>query len=94
VSRGRLLFWGTLDTVGVMLNEDKLAIDVYQYSHATGQPITLGLVDRRLAELAGHRQCGCGLCESARRVRPFGVYRVASAWERSTSATGGDWVGH
>jgi hypothetical protein len=70
VSRGRLLFWGTLDTVGVILNEDKLAIDVYQYSHATRQPITLGLVERRLAELAGHRECGCG-CESARPVRPF-----------------------
>lgn len=31
--------------MGITLNEDKLAIDVYQHSQATGQPVTLGTVE-------------------------------------------------
>ncbi len=43
-----------------------VAIDVFQRAEATGQPITLGLVERRLDELRSHEpECACGLCTAA-----------------------------
>jgi hypothetical protein len=68
--------------------EDTLAISLFSHAEETGQPITLGLAEKWLSGLLSHDAgCGCGLCEPARRAGPFGVYRVASAWERSMAAT-------
>jgi hypothetical protein len=46
--------WPHTDNVAATINEDKLAIDCYSYAETTGQPITLGLVERRLDELRAH----------------------------------------
>ncbi|MDT5357489.1 MAG: hypothetical protein QOJ56_6021 [Mycobacterium sp.] len=71
-----------------MMNEDRLAIDVYRHAEKTGEAITLGFVERRLAELMSHEpNCPCGLCTVAARVRPPGVYQVASAWAASIANT-------
>ena len=59
-------------------NKDKLAIDVYQLAQATGQLLTLSLVERRLVELLGHEPgCPCGLCTAAAGVGAPGVLYVA-----------------
>jgi hypothetical protein len=66
-----------------MLNEDRLAIDCYTYAETTGQPIALGLVERRLDELRSHDpDCGCGLCATAHAARAQGVYYVPKRWPR------------
>jgi hypothetical protein len=50
---------------------------------------TLGLAEKWLSGLLSHESdCACGLCEPARRVRPFGVYRVASAWAGGSAEEG------
>lgn len=70
------------------LNEDKLAIDVYSHAEATGQSVTLGLVERRLDELRSHDPaCGCGLCTAAHAARAAGVYYVAKSWAGGIAAT-------
>jgi hypothetical protein len=75
------------DTVAATLNEDKLAIDVYQYAEMTGERITLGLVERRLDELRSHDpDCGCGLCAAAHAARAQGVYYVAHRWAGGIAA--------
>ena len=43
---------GTLAPVRTSVGEDKLSLD-NRRAEATGEPITLGMVERRLAELAG-----------------------------------------
>jgi hypothetical protein len=70
------------DTVGLSsANKDKLAIDVYQHAQATGQPLTLSLVERRLEELLGHEPgCPCGLCTAAAAVGAPSVLYVARRW--------------
>jgi hypothetical protein len=72
----------------VSLIADKLALDIYNHAQATGEPITLGMVERRFAELCSHEPgCACGLCAAAATVRPLGVYRIASVWQGSIAAT-------
>jgi hypothetical protein len=62
-------------------DEDKLALDVYQYARATGEPLTLATVERRLQELRAHKPgCACGLCEAADSVRASGVWYVVRGW--------------
>jgi hypothetical protein len=69
-------------------NKDKLAIDVYQHAQATGQPLTLSLVERRLEELLGHEPaCPCGLCTAAAAVGAPGVLYVARRWAGGIAAT-------
>ncbi|HWY01153.1 MAG TPA: hypothetical protein VNY55_15105 [Mycobacterium sp.] len=46
------------DTAAATLNEDKIAIHIYQ--RAAGQPITLGTVEHHLNELLSH-QPDCGI---------------------------------
>jgi hypothetical protein len=54
------------DKVRVQEAAELVAIDVFQRAEATGQPITLGLVERRLDELRSHEpECACGLCTAA-----------------------------
>jgi hypothetical protein len=67
--------------VAASVNEDRLAIDVFNHAEATGQPITLGMVERHLDELRSHDPaCGCGLCAAAHSARAPGVYFVAKRW--------------
>jgi hypothetical protein len=74
--------------VAATLNEDRLAIDCYAYAETTGQPVTLGLVERRLDELRSHDpDCGCGLCAAAHAARAQGVYYVARRWAGGIAAT-------
>ena len=48
-----------------------VAIDVFQRAEATGQPITVGLVERRLDELRSHKpECASGLLMAVMMV-PF-----------------------
>jgi hypothetical protein len=58
-----------------------VAIDVFQRAEATGQPITVGLVERRLDELRSHEpECACGLCTAASEMRASRVFYVARGW--------------
>lgn len=68
--------------------EDRLAVDVFTRAEHTGQPVTLGLVERRLEELRAHPAgCRCGLCDAAASVRPAGVLRVVLGWSAGIAAT-------
>jgi hypothetical protein len=67
--------------------EDTLAISLFRHAEDTGQPINLGLTKKWLSGLLSHdAECDCGLCDAARRVRPYGVYRIASAWVRGVGS--------
>ena len=69
-------------------NEDELAIDVWRHAEAIGEPVTLGLVERRLDELRAHASgCACGLCTAAAVVRPSGVWYVVRGWAGGIAAT-------
>jgi hypothetical protein len=48
----RRCLWHT-DTVRSSVAEDTLAIGLFCHAEDTGEAITLGVVERRLAELAG-----------------------------------------
>ena len=70
------------------INEDRLAIAVFEYAEETGEPVTLGLVKRRLDELRSHQpDCGCGLCAAAHAVRAPGVWWVLKRWSGGIAAT-------
>jgi hypothetical protein len=74
--------------VAVSRSEDLLAIDIFRRAQASGEPITLGTVERRLAELLSHEPgCACGLCAAAAKVRPWGVWMVVSRWQSGVAAT-------
>ncbi len=74
--------------MAVSRSEDLLAIDIFRRAQASGEPITLGTVERRLAELLAHEpDCPCGLCTAAAKVRAYGVYRVVAAWAGGVAAT-------
>jgi hypothetical protein len=75
------------DTVPATFREDMIAIDVYRYAQQTGQPLTLGLVERRIDELLSHPpDCACG-CAAAVNVRPVGVWYVVRGWAGGIAAT-------
>jgi hypothetical protein len=43
-----------------------VTIDVFEAARAAGEPITMALVKRRVAELLAHPpECSCGRCEAA-----------------------------
>ena len=68
--------------------EDTLAIDVYRHAEAIGEPVTFGLVERRLDELRAHAcGCACGLCAAAAAVRASGVWYVVRGWAGGIAAT-------
>jgi hypothetical protein len=77
------------DTVAISsANKDSLAIDVYQHAESTGQPITLGLVERHLDELRSHEpECVCGLCTAAAGVDAPSVLYVVRRWASGIAAT-------
>jgi hypothetical protein len=65
-----------------------VAIDVFQAAQAAGQPVTMALVKRHVAELLSHPpECGCRGCEAAATAREGHIWQVAMAWQRSTAAT-------
>jgi hypothetical protein len=65
-----------------------VALDVFEAARAAGQPITVALVKQRVAELLAHTpECQCSHCEAAATAKIVHIWRVASAWERSTAAT-------
>jgi len=75
-------------TVAVSVNEDKLAIDVYQHAQRIGEAVTLGTVERRLEELRSHcPNCPCGLCTAAAKVRASRVWYVVRGWGAAIEAT-------
>jgi hypothetical protein len=65
-----------------------LAVEVFSQAKAAGEPISMELVKRTIADLLAHAaECTCGRCEAAATARAGHVWRVASAWERSTATT-------
>ena len=67
-----------------------IVIDVFNAADKTGEQITLGMVETRLAELLAHKPgCRCGRCEAAAKVRAAHVYRIASAWQGAIAVTNG-----
>jgi hypothetical protein len=64
-----LKFHGTRDILGAGLcgvwsseAADIVALDIYQRCDESGERISLGVGERRLAELAAHPPDHCGLC--------------------------------
>ena len=83
----RRCLWHTV-CVRTSAAEDTLAIGVYRQAEATGEPITLGMVERRLDELRGHDpSCTCGLCTAAAAARASGVWYVVRGWAGGIAAT-------
>ena len=65
-----------------------VAIDVFEADQAAGEPVTVAFVKRRIGEPLAHApECACGRCEVAAVARMAHIWRVATAWERSTAAT-------
>jgi hypothetical protein len=71
-----------------------IALDMYERAREAGVPITLEMVQARLAELRAHRPtCRCALC-AAVVGRPWAtvpvnavmVHRIAARWQRATMA--------
>ena len=57
----------------------QVALDVFQHADATGERLTLGTVERRLAELRSHPpDCECGVGRVADRVTARGVHWIAA----------------
>ena len=63
------------------------AADVFKQADATGERNTLGTVERRLAELAGHPPGCCELCTAAAAVTARGVYWIAANWQAQIAVT-------
>jgi hypothetical protein len=75
-------------TVPATWNEDRIAIDVYRRAQQTGEPITLGTVERHIDELLSRPpDCPCGLCTAAAAVRDWGVWLVIRRWQSGVAAT-------
>jgi hypothetical protein len=54
----------------------------------TRQRLTIGDVERYLAQLARHpHDCGCGRCVLAPRVSAQRVYAIATGWQRQARQT-------
>jgi hypothetical protein len=66
---------------------ERIALDIYQQADKTGERITLGTVERRLAELAGHPPGHCQLCTAAANVTVHQVYWVAACWQAQIAVT-------
>jgi hypothetical protein len=68
---------------------DIVAADVFSRADRAQVPITPAMVERRMAQLAGHRPgCRCRLHVAAAKVRkPLDVYYRAIAWEHAIAAT-------
>ncbi len=65
-----------------------VAVDIFNQADRSGERITLGTVERRLAELASHPpDCGCGVCTAAANVTARGVYWIAANWQAQISVT-------
>ena len=65
----------------------RVSLDVFKQADATGERITLGTVERRLAELAGHPPGCCELCTAAANVTVQQVYWVAANWQGQIAVT-------
>jgi hypothetical protein len=79
---------GDNEPVAATRNEDMIAVDIYRRAEESGEPITLGTVERRLSELLAHEPgCPCGLCTAAASVRPQGVWWIVRAWVGGVNAT-------
>ena len=55
---------------------------MFERADKSGERITLGMVERRLAELAGHPPGHCAMCRAAGRVTVQQVFWVAVCWQR------------
>ena len=64
-----------------------IALDIYRRAEESGEHITLGIVEARLAELAARPEGHCGLCVAARRTTPLKVYWCAASWQVEVAAT-------
>ncbi len=65
-----------------------VACHVFNLAEQTRQRVTVGDVERYLAQLAAHPgDCGYGRCVLAPRGTPHRVYAIASGWQRQVRAT-------
>ena len=78
----------TLSTVQHQDDALAVAVDVFKRADASRERVTLGLVERRLAELAGHEPgCGCGVCAVVGSVTAAAVFWVAANWQNQIAVT-------
>jgi hypothetical protein len=67
---------------------EAIAVEIFRQCECSGQPVTMSMIERALEQLPGHRRsCRCGLCEAAAKVKADRVYRTASIWQRSATAS-------
>ena len=61
---------------------------MFERADKTGERITLWLVERRLAELAGHPpDCRCNIWRAAGRVTARAVHWIAANWQNQVAVT-------
>ena len=67
---------------------ERIALDIIKRADAAGERVTLGMVERRLAELLSHPpDCRCGVCQAAGEVTARGVNWVAANWQSQIAVT-------
>ena len=81
--------WPRGATLSTVREQDakRIARDIFGHADKTGERITLGTVERRLAELAGHPPGHCQLCKAAANVTVQQVYRIAANWQAQLAVT-------
>jgi len=68
---------------------EAIAAEVFRQAESSGQLVSMALINRAVEQLRSHRSsCRCGLCgETAAKARADRVFRTASVWQRSVTAT-------
>lgn len=70
--------------------DDLVAVDVFNASKVTGEPLTMTLVRRVVDDLLTHSpECDCGHCEAASIARVKDVWDIASGWQKAVAADTG-----
>jgi uncharacterized protein GlcG (DUF336 family) len=66
-----------------------IAAEVVQQCECSGQPVSMGVINRVLEQLQRHGSgCSCGLCgETAEKAKAAAVFRTASVWQRQLLGT-------
>ncbi len=76
-----------MSTQAATEDAERIALDVFQHADETGEHITLGTVERRLAELAAHPAGHRPLCAAAANVTVQRVFWIAASWQAQIAVT-------
>ena len=62
---------------------ERIALDIFKAANTAGERITLGTVERRLAELLSHPPGHCPLCAAAAEITVQRVFWIAASFGRA-----------